>query len=401
MKKISLILASLFTTNIFAQENVELSQKWYQTPLGVAAIIVFLVLLVCYIVALLKTQKGEMVVFVNKYDFALMFSSYMFLILSIFLLKEEFITYFWLLISFSVATFITSLVWSALANKNVYLGVLAVLAKLFLMVFVLVILVLYQLIRGTKVTKKTEIINGKKVERSLTAYEQMQEEEKYQRNKARALKFISFVFLSLVVGTAAYNAVLKKNNKNEDDINSLIAKIEIKKLLYVFVSIIVVVFLIGYYTPNFLPSLTKKTIKQSDLKVENISQNEVQQIEQEDYSSSYQASESPKSISTDEFDEFFYKFNTDSTFQVSRVVFPLRQTINEMGEISYRTISKKEWKFVQYDENQTSYYWVVKNVKGDKATVRLVGNENGINEANFFERRKGKWYMVSSESASD
>ncbi|MDO4228540.1 MAG: hypothetical protein Q4C98_01885 [Capnocytophaga sp.] len=271
MKNTILILLTLFSGNLFAQGVSETATAWFKTSWGVTTIIVFLALLVCYIIALQKTQKGEMIVFVNKYDFALMFSSYLFVVIAFFLGADP--TYFWIFISLSAAAFITSLIWSVLANnENLQLGILAVLAKLFLMVVVLVILVLYILTRGVRQTRKTETINGKQVTRRLNVYEQMREDDAFERRKARALKLISFLLLSLVVGTVAYKNVLEKNDLDEENVNNLIAKIDMKKLLYVFLIAGIFTFSVGYSLgfPNF--DLTEKIskVEQNDLQKEKL-----------------------------------------------------------------------------------------------------------------------------------
>lgn len=70
-----------------------------------------------------------------------------------------------------------------------------------------------------------------------------------------------------------------------------------------------------------------------------------------------------------------------------------------MGDISHETITKNKWEVETIDE-KSDYYYVVKNVKGDKATIRLLGNENGVNVQYHFEKRNGEWYLISLEDAS-
>lgn len=374
MKNLVLLFSSLFSSSLFAQTEAiggQANEKLIIWGLGS----VFLILMVCYIIALRKSRKGEMVVFVNIYDFILMFSSYVFLLIAIFFAKDIDIIYFWILIALFFACFITSMVWAVLANKNIKLGILAVLAKLFLMVIFLFIIILYI---GYTVRKTTKIENGQK--RKLTSYEQMLEDEDREKRKVLAFKIISFLFLSLIIGTTAYKSVMQKNSTDEQKINNSIQNVDIKKLLYTFLGVTIVFFLIGYYGISYRSEKNNPTEIQAD-----------SSIDEEDWSL--------ESKSTSEFDEFFKKFNSDKSYQLSRIIFPMTITLDEMGEISQKTITKNEWEFDQIDE-KSDYYYVVKKIKENKATIWLSGKENGVNIEYFFEKRNNQWCLVSMKDAS-
>ncbi|MFK8266259.1 DUF4348 domain-containing protein [Capnocytophaga cynodegmi] len=385
MKSLLLLFLSLFSGSLFAQTEVVVEQGNEKLIiLGFVSILV--TLLICYIIALIKTRKGEMVVFVNMYDFVLMFSSYIFLLSALFFANELSQVSFWLLIALFFASFITSMVWSVLANnKDVKLGILAVLAKLFLMVIIWLIIILYLGYTARKTTKRE---NGQ--ERGLTAYEQMREDQDVEKRKAFALKLISTLFLSLIVGTTAYKNIMRKNDVDQEKVNDLIRNVNFKKLLYIFLGVTTLIFLIGYGASYWHLSKNNEPVQsqvQADTLIEDKAQSQENQW-------------TPKSVSTPEFDEFFKKFNTDKSFQLSKIIFPITISIDEMGEISQKTIAKNKWEFDEIDENSDMYY-VIKTVEGDNATVWLSGKENGINVEYFFEKRNEKWFLVSMKDSSD
>lgn len=110
------------------------------------------------------------------------------------------------------------------------------------------------------------------------------------------------------------------------------------------------------------------------------------------------------------FDPFFDRFNTDSTFQRSRVVFPLdyysvteESTDNELInqpidagdylilDLTYHdSLAKRE--FDAYER--------IIQTKKDTTWVKFTGVDNGIHEEFIFQCRKGKWFLVKAVDAS-
>ena len=106
----------------------------------------------------------------------------------------------------------------------------------------------------------------------------------------------------------------------------------------------------------------------------------------------------------DRFETFLSKFNADSIFQVSRIVFPLKGEVLDMESDNLELITKKIEKseFSKFDFTYNiekanplidSYTQDIK-VNGNRAEIIFSGIENGINAVYFFEKRGGKWMLV-------
>ncbi|MFC4818477.1 DUF4348 domain-containing protein [Flavobacterium sp. GCM10023249] len=100
------------------------------------------------------------------------------------------------------------------------------------------------------------------------------------------------------------------------------------------------------------------------------------------------------------FDDFLKKFNQDSVFQMSRIVFPLKiTTLNDDFEPIQETIDKKEYvtmDFTYPKEAQTReldrYTQKTKEAK-DTAVIEIRGIDNGILTDIIFEKKNGKWHL--------
>jgi hypothetical protein len=106
------------------------------------------------------------------------------------------------------------------------------------------------------------------------------------------------------------------------------------------------------------------------------------------------------------FETFLRHFNKDSLFQVNRISFPLK--IMEVDasrnfELRERVIQKGELLKLDfsYDEKKINreYEQTIK-VENDKAVIEVRGIENGILADYHFEKRKGKWILVTWNDSS-
>jgi hypothetical protein len=106
----------------------------------------------------------------------------------------------------------------------------------------------------------------------------------------------------------------------------------------------------------------------------------------------------------EDFDTFLQRFNTDSVFQISRVLFPMTIQLNDENyELTEEIIAKKDYHIIDftYDDNSPNKeFQQTVNLTGDKAVIELRGIENGIMADYYFERKNGSWYLVTVTDAS-
>ncbi|MBS1656237.1 MAG: DUF4348 domain-containing protein [Bacteroidetes bacterium] len=114
---------------------------------------------------------------------------------------------------------------------------------------------------------------------------------------------------------------------------------------------------------------------------------------------------------TEAFDSFFVHFKNDSSFQLSRIKFPLTEeyldeTKNDVIQ-KKKIINKKDW---EYD----NFYWDSSYVKRpvggyrqkvligtDTARVQSIGVENGINIELLFALINNKWFLIKYSDNSN
>lgn len=113
------------------------------------------------------------------------------------------------------------------------------------------------------------------------------------------------------------------------------------------------------------------------------------------------------------FEDFFEKFKTDSVFQHERVQFPfLSERVNldnDSGSDEFITdfIEEDDWTFANFDYDESiakrvldAYTQEVRAEK-DRAVVEIRGVDNGIWIDYYFERRKGRWMLISEKDSSN
>jgi len=115
----------------------------------------------------------------------------------------------------------------------------------------------------------------------------------------------------------------------------------------------------------------------------------------------------PDNVDTS-FNNFLKFFNSDSTFQVSRVAFPIQMTAlnDELTEFETKTITAFDYKSIDlsYDpeiaKRDVDAYTQETILKENTATIQIRGIDNGIHCDFTFEKRDGKWLLITWTNAS-
>lgn len=166
----------------------------------VYAFVGFLVLtLVCYIIALIKTHKGQMTTIVNWYDFALLVGSFSFPIIAFFINEDKENNN--VIIGGIVIgglCFLGSLVWSVIANKDNYFhAFVSVFAKIFI-VSAMIIIIILLMANVRKTQKRVRYSDGSERSVSLNYYEQLAEDRRHQNTRNIIFSIAGFLILSLI-----------------------------------------------------------------------------------------------------------------------------------------------------------------------------------------------------------
>lgn len=106
------------------------------------------------------------------------------------------------------------------------------------------------------------------------------------------------------------------------------------------------------------------------------------------------------------FDDFIYKFISDSLYQLDRVNFPLKSQQWDLDVVDSTRIEKKDWKIVRLfwgDEYRPQIYDNFKREMRD-TNERLFcweGIDNGISVEYRFRRIDGLWYLTEFNDFSN
>lgn len=162
------------------------------------SVIGFLILiLICYIVALIKTHKGEMTTIVNWYDFALLAGSFSIPVIALILDKEDKNIMIGGIIIGGICL-LGSLVWSVIANKDNYFhAFLSVFAKIFI-VSAMILIVILLIANVRKTHKRVTYSDGSHSTVSLNYYEQLAEDRRHKNTRNIILSIAGFLILSLI-----------------------------------------------------------------------------------------------------------------------------------------------------------------------------------------------------------
>ena len=124
------------------------------------------------------------------------------------------------------------------------------------------------------------------------------------------------------------------------------------------------------------------------------------------------------SAENEAFDSFLYKFSLDKQFQKERVKFPISRFYLDYPEpengVPALDLEQMEEKFTQINWKHMSFYYnkgqqyrpqIFDNFEKklrdtDQYVFSWQGIENGIEIYFYFQRIKGKWYLIKIEDLS-
>jgi len=119
---------------------------------------------------------------------------------------------------------------------------------------------------------------------------------------------------------------------------------------------------------------------------------------------------SEMSLRNEKFDSFFWRFMTDSSFQSSRIKFPLEYITwkDEIdGEIDSNKIKKSEWEYDSFYINRASertqiYDNFNLNLRPtNERVLHSYGVETGGDAKYYFTGFDGKWHLIRKEQLGD
>ena len=111
----------------------------------------------------------------------------------------------------------------------------------------------------------------------------------------------------------------------------------------------------------------------------------------------------------EEFDSFFYKFSTDSSFQIKRIQFPLLKISpdNVLDNPDSTKILEKDWQhnYFYFASNSTSRPQIYDSFSAklndtDERVFAWLGIETGVQIYYFFKRIEGTWYLIKIKDDS-
>jgi len=99
-------------------------------------------------------------------------------------------------------------------------------------------------------------------------------------------------------------------------------------------------------------------------------------------------------IKDEDFEVFLDKFNSDSTFQTSRINFPIKTIQLDTENLKENTIEYNQSNYhLSKIDKQSKYYKIEKVIMSDSAKVYLKGIDNGIYIEFFFFKKNGIWKL--------
>lgn len=113
----------------------------------------------------------------------------------------------------------------------------------------------------------------------------------------------------------------------------------------------------------------------------------------------YQPSNIPADLDS-KFETFIEYFNKDSLFQVSRIDFPLKVKASDEDKEIETIITRSDFRMLNFGDKSAKtreydkYEETIK-VNGDKAVIETRGIDNGIFIDIYFEKKNGKWKLLT------
>lgn len=106
----------------------------------------------------------------------------------------------------------------------------------------------------------------------------------------------------------------------------------------------------------------------------------------------------------EEFKDFWKKFKTDSLFQKSRVMFPLKYKGGMAGEETNTPMQKSGWSFKdadfweEYELINTSKPSKTEQPANQERTLIYAPEDEGFGSAFYFKLIKGQWFLIRIET---
>ena len=112
-------------------------------------------------------------------------------------------------------------------------------------------------------------------------------------------------------------------------------------------------------------------------------------------------------VKKENFEDFVYKFIADSLFQLDRIKFPLKSSVQtDIENADTTAIKKADWKIVRLFGREEYRPQIYDNFKRemrdtDERMFCWEGNENGIYVEYKFQRFSGLWYLIEYNDFSN
>jgi hypothetical protein len=103
-----------------------------------------------------------------------------------------------------------------------------------------------------------------------------------------------------------------------------------------------------------------------------------------------------QNINKENFDIFFKRFNNDSVFQISRIIFPLNNEIYDFESDKFfkEKIKQENWKYFNFATLSKKYITTLDKIKEDEVKLNIQIVDTGVNIDYFFTFKSNKWVRV-------
>lgn len=115
-----------------------------------------------------------------------------------------------------------------------------------------------------------------------------------------------------------------------------------------------------------------------------------------------------KNVQSENFDDFFNKFKSDSLFQMERVKFPLTLVTWDLDDnLATEEISRENWRYLrleyknEFGTREIDAYTQEIKIYADSAKLELRGVDNGIHVDYVFNKVNGQWTLTTERDYSN
>ena len=115
-----------------------------------------------------------------------------------------------------------------------------------------------------------------------------------------------------------------------------------------------------------------------------------------------------KNVQGENFDDFFYKFRSDSIFQMERVKFPLTLVTWDIDDnLATEEIDRENWRHLkleykdEFGTREIDAYTQETKIYADSAKIELRGVDNGIHVDYVFNKVDGQWTLTTERDYSN